>query len=91
MNSFGNPFELTSILPTAVFCAIFLYCIKASLTAFPFRRSTPSSINRMTTGSSTTNPASLALLETTNSCNIWKAAEFWPKAESSKKQKSPDE
>ena len=42
---------LTSIVPTFVFCAVFLYWYKPSFASLPFLRSTQSSTNSIITGS----------------------------------------
>ena len=55
----------TSMVPTFVFCAVFLYWYSPSFASLPFLRSTHSSTNRIITGSSEAMGLLRVRLETT--------------------------
>lgn len=75
--------HFTSMVPTLVFWAMFLYWYSPSLAAFPLRRSTHSSTNRSMTGSSEEMGLLRVLLEVTCSWRTFRAAGDWPTAISS--------
>ena len=64
----------TSIVPTLVFCAVFLYWYSPSLANLPFLRSTQSSTNCNMTGSREVIGLFRDLLEVTCSCRMLSAA-----------------
>lgn len=64
----------TSIVPTLVFWAMFLYWYKPSLAAFPLRKSTHNSTKRIITGSSEAMGVLRVRLEVTCSWRTVKAA-----------------
>lgn len=64
----------TSIVPTFVFCAVFLYWYRPSLASLPFLRSTQSSTKRIITGSSEAMGLFRVRLDMTCSWRSWRAA-----------------
>lgn len=75
--------HLTSMVPTFVFCAIFLYWYNPSFADFPFRRSTHNSTNWSITGSKEAIGLLLDRLDVTCSCKTLRAACGWSTAMSS--------
>ena len=71
------------MVPTLVFCAMFLYWYRPSFADFPFLRSTHSSTNRIITGSRDVMGLLRDRLEVTCSWRRESAAADWPTAMSS--------
>lgn len=67
----------TSMVPTLVFWAVFLYWYRPSFASLPLRRSTHSSTNRTITGSSEAMGLLRVRLEVTCSWSSWRAACCW--------------
>ena len=72
-----NFLKTSSMVPTLVFWAVFLYWYRPSLASLPLRRSTQSSTKRIMTGSSDTMGLLRVRLEVTCSWSSCRAACCW--------------